>query len=158
MEQRKWHMHEKPIALHMSLAANLQRDSKRKKTPYVMSDFFLFQPKEENNSASARYGSAALQLIADGMYPSWALFCFNELTRNADDEPPAVLAFIAEDAILLGPMEKGPGSYSGLLIAEESCSLQERTFTSPCGQTVKLKLPHIHTKTIAQEGVILESC
>ena len=158
MEQRRLHLQEKTSALHMSLAANLQRDPKKKKTPYTMSDFFLYQPRSESNKANAKYGSAAMKLIQDGLYPTWALFCFSDLTAHADNDPPSLVAFMAEDAILLGPLETGPGAFSGLLIAEESCSLQERVFTSPCGRTVKLRLPHIPTKTIAQEGITLHQC
>ena len=157
MEQRKAHQNEKPIALMMSMQANQGRDPKKRKTPYKMEDFYLFQPKDEADTASARYGSAAIKMIEDGIYPSWALFCFADLTAQADGHPPALLAFVAKDALLLGPVEQ-PDGFKGLLIAEESASGEAREFTSPCGLTVRLKVPYIRTKAIAEEGITLQSC
>ena len=146
-----YHQLEKPIALQTSLQANQARDPKRRKTPYGLDDFYMFQPADQSKSASARYGSAAMQLIKDGLYPGWALFCFTDLTAEADGHPPVLLAFLAEDAILLGPVEK-PDGFVGLLIAEESASEQIREFKSPCGMSVRLKVPYVKTKTSQRRG------
>ena len=155
---RRFHQLEKPTALLASMQANQGRDPKKRKTAYKMDDFFLFQPIEEADSASARYGSAAMKMIEDGIYPSWALFCFQDLTAQADGHPPHLLALISKDAILLGPLEQGDGSFRGLLIAEESAGGEARNFTSPCGLSVRLRVPHVPTKTIAREGVALQRC
>lgn len=158
LELSRLHQNEKPIALLTSMQANQGRDPKRRKTAYKMEDFFLFQPREEADTASARYGSAAMKMIEDGIYPSWALFCFADLTAQADGHPPILLALMAKDALLLGPVEQADGGFKGLLIAEESAGGEARQFTSPCGMAVTLRVPHVPTKTVAQEGVILQRC
>ena len=68
---------------------------------------------------------------------------------------PIEAAFIAEDAILVHPNKVGPNSYEGLLIAMESASEQTRNFRDSKGEVITLTLPHVGTKFIAEESVIL---
>ena len=97
-----------------------------------------------------------LSLAKKGLLPPWALFCFKEVTANADPEyQPRILALVAEDAILIHPVRHETG-YKGLLIALESASSSVRTMRNPeTGETFDLKVPPVHTKVIAEEGARL---
>jgi hypothetical protein len=83
------------------------------------------------------------------------MFCIPELKESAiNDYIPLQLALISEDAILLHPVEAETG-YVGFLIARESASNQSRVFLKDDGTKIRLKVPNIETKIVAQEGVIL---
>ena len=94
-----------------------------------------------------------LALAKKGLLPSWTLFCFKEVTANADPEySPNTLAFISDDAILIHPVRTELG-YKGLLIAQESASGLVREMTNPeTGEVFRLRMPPVHTKIIAEEG------
>lgn len=66
-----------------------------------------------------------------------------------------MLSYQCEDAILLHPVGHGNG-YMGMLIAMESASRRTREMTNEHGQTIKVQMPTIGTKIIADEGVILD--
>ena len=146
---------ERPIALLSSIYVNSQRDPKKVKAAN-WSDFCFYRPRNDGNSATAENGSAMLLLAKKGLLPSWALFCFKEVTSNADPNyEPSVLAFVGEDAILIHPVKEETG-YKGLLIAMESASKQLRQLTNPeTGEVVSLRMPHIHTKVVAEENARL---
>ena len=87
--------------------------------------------------------------------PSWALFCFKDLSKVANKSyAPSNCALIAEDAMLLHPIKSEFG-WTGLLIAKESASEQVRDFVSDTGEVIRLSVPQIYTKVIAEEDVTL---
>lgn len=137
-----------------SLIANSNRDSKRKKEPFKMEDFFLFEPKDDRNIPTGVYGSAAMALAADGRLPSWALFVFKDLKEAADGAPPSLLAYICDDAILLGPLHYG-SSVKGMIIAKHSASGKRRKMISPCDKSIYVEIPIGNGKFYAQEDVEL---
>lgn len=148
---------ERPIAVQTSLHANLNRDSKKRRKPYTPEDYYLYQPREDQSLPAGRAGAAALELIRLRQFPSWALFCYKELALSAADrEPPSLLAFVADDAILLAPTKSVHG-YSGMLIATEKASDQWIAFRAPDGTTKELYVPEVPTKFVAQDNVILRS-
>lgn len=156
-EQRRRSLYEQeaPIALQTSVLANINRDPKRQKEPYKLTDYSLYVDKRDLNLPDGAYGSAALLAVKQNRFPSWALFCFKELSSQAKQGyKPSTAALVCEDAILLHPVASA-GGYKGLLIALESASLKSRTFTDDNGKTYSLNLPEIHTKVIAQEDVTL---
>lgn len=153
LRQKELHENERPMSMLASILVNQNKDPKKGK-PVEMSDFYLYQPREAAHLPSGRFGAAALALIKSGDFPSWALFCWKELSQGASGEPPLVLAYIASDCMLLAPVAV-PGGYTGLLIATESAGGQPRDMVSPCGKTVALKIPHVQTKVIAEEDVTL---
>jgi len=67
---------------------------------------------------------------------------------------PGIAGFVAEDAMLLHPTKTELG-YTGLLIARESAGGQQRDFVDDKGNVISLSVPHVATKTIAEEGVTL---
>lgn len=137
-----------------SLIANSNRDPKKKREPYKMQDFFLFEPKDDRNIPTSVYGSAAMALAETGDLPSWALFVFKDLKESADGSTPALLAYVCDDAILLAPVHYG-NTVKGMLIAKISASLQRRIMKSPCGKSVYVELPVINGKFYAQEDIEL---
>jgi hypothetical protein len=155
MERERLYQNELPIAQQTALIANQQRDSKKKVEPYKHSDFSFFKPVSSGDRPSSHYGSAALAMIKARTFPSWALFCFKQLSEMADPSyTPGIAGFVAEDAMLLHPTKTELG-YTGLLIARESAGGQQRDFVDDKGNVISLSVPHVATKTIAEEGVTL---
>lgn len=151
------HMHdaERPVAMVSSILANQNRDPKKQKKALEWTDFAFYKPRIGADTVSYVYGSSMLKLVKQGKLPSWALFCFKELTATASEAyEPACAALVAEDALLLHPTQDGDG-WAGMLIAQESAGDQERVFTGEDGTVVKLKVPHVYTKFVCQEGVTL---
>lgn len=138
-----------------SLTANMNRDPKKQKKPYTLDQFCLYQPEEERNIPSYKYGSAALSAHSKGMLPTWALFCFKELKASASlTYKPSNPVLLAEDALLLHPVKTEAG-WRGLLIACESASQKIREFRDAEGKTYSLAVPVIETKYVAYENVVL---
>ena len=155
MEKESLYQNELPVAQQTALIANQQRDPKRKVEPFKLADFSFFKPVDSGNNPSSHYGSAALIMIKEGRFPSWALFCFKQLSDMADPSyVPGVAGFVAEDALLLHPVKTEHG-YKGLLIARESASNKKRVFLDKKGDKLSLLVPSIHTKMVAEEGVTL---
>lgn len=148
------HSSEAPISLLTSLIANANRDTKKKKDPYKMEDFFLYRPKEEKNIPTAIYGSAAMALIAMRLYPTWALFIFKDLKEAADGDPPSILAYVGEDAMILAPVHD-QGIVKGMLIATEKASGKRLVLQSPCNKTIYVEMPQINDKFFAKENIDL---
>lgn len=151
MRQVTLHEEERPTSMLMSLTANSQRDPKKKKEPFSLDDFYLYQPRDSQDMPAERYGAAAMGLIKRRLLPSWALAFYSKLAASAGGVEPSLLAFIGDDFLLLAPVKTAIG-YSGLLIAQESASKKIKTASSPCGTTVTMCLPKISTKIIAEEG------
>jgi len=143
------------VAMVSALLANQNRDPKKNKKPPGWEDFSFYKPRLGGNSANYVYGSAMLEMAKRRTLPSWALFCFKEVTETASSAyTPTMCAFVAEDAMLLHPVRKGEG-WEGMLIAMESASEQPRVFVDDDGNRHHLHVPYIHTKAVAQEDVVL---
>lgn len=138
-----------------SLFANSNRDPKRKKKPYTMEDFFLYQPKEVQNIPTFVYGAAAIKLIDMGLFPRWGLFVYKDLKESAAGNPPDLLAFIHENAILLAPLMKD-GCVKGMLICEDKSFGKVLTMKSPCEKEVKVKIPAFDGRYAAVEDIELD--
>jgi len=107
------------------------------------------------NLPGGSYGAAAVKAIQQGRYPSWALFCYKELSNNVrKGYDPEIAALVCEDAIVLHPQTTLQGVH-GMLIACESASHGVRVFKDDKGAEVMLQLPEIPTKIVASEDVTL---
>ena len=148
------HLYEKPIALQTTQTANLNRDQKKKRQPYTMEDFYLYQPQDTQNMPSGRYGAAAIALAEAGMFPPFALFCFPELRKNAGDNTPTIIAYTHPGAVLLAPTLTDSGMH-GLLIAEHSVSAQIIHMKDLDGQEIMVQMPIIKDEVMAEEDVTL---
>ena len=138
-----------------SILANQNRDPKKSKKGPTWEDFSFYKPRTNGDLPNYVYGSAMLELVKKGRLPSWALFCFKEVTEAASPAyTPSLCAFMAEDALLLHPVQTSEG-WEGMLIALESSSEQMRVFTDDNGHKHTLFVPHIYTKAICEEDVTL---
>ena len=94
-------------------------------------------------------------MVKEDRFPSWALFCFKELSEIADNSyVPSVTGFVSKDALLLHPVKTEDG-YKGLLIAQESAGNQTRDFVDSKGNKFSFLVPPVKSKVIAEEDVIL---
>lgn len=158
MHRERLHDLERPVAMVSSILANNNRDPKKNKKGFSYEDFSFYRPTDGGDVADYVYGSAMLEMAKKGRLPAWAMFCYKEVTSAAQpDYVPENCALVSEDAILLHP-EKTQTGWSGMLIAAESASDQVRLFTADDGTVFKLAVPHIHTKYVAEENVVLFRC
>jgi hypothetical protein len=117
--------------------AEMNRDRKARREPYRIEDFFHFPPDAGAATSNARAdaappaaaGAAMRELIRLQQFPSFALSFYAALQDIGDDEDlPARLAWIAEDAILLAPKPAPGDRWQGFLIAEDTAAGQVRRF------------------------------
>lgn len=120
-----------------------------------MEDFFLYQPREDKNIPTSVFGAAAMELIKQKLYPSWALFVFKDLKQSATGTPPSLLAFVGDNALLLAPIIKDK-TVKGMLIANESVYGQSIEMKSPCGKTIVAAIPTLLGRYSAEENVELQ--
>lgn len=137
-----------------SLFANSNRDPKKQKSPYKIDDFFLYEPQEQKNTPSGSYGAAAIKLVEERKFPLWALTFFSDLKRGASGNPPELLAYSHEKAIVLAPVIDGE-VVKGMLIAEEVVSEKILDMQSPNGEKIKLQMPKLTVRYSAQEDLEL---
>ena len=119
-----------------------------------MSDFFLYESREDMNIPSSVYGAAALALIEMKKFPNWALFVYKDLKTAADGAPPKLLAFIGSDIIVLAPLQYDD-KVKGMVVCMESAYNQEREIVSPCGKSIKVQCVRGSGKYFAKENVEL---
>lgn len=154
---KRAHLHalELPTANLSSIIVNQNRNPKKQVKPFTYKDFLFFAPLQDKELPEGHFGAAAMELHRRGDYPSWALFCFSELNqRAAQGYKPQFCALISDDAILLHPVQSN-GGYKGMLIAREAASRKVIEFTRDDGEVIKLTMPEIKTKIIAEEEAIL---
>ena len=144
-------MAELPIARQTLWTAEINRDKEKRAEPWTLREMCFFWPEDDDGGGPsgppAEAGSAAVALLALGLFPAWALGLIEPLLKAGDDQPtPARLALLAEDALLLAPMEAGGltqrAGWGGLLIAEDTAAGQLRQFNSEDqAVTVWLRVP-----------------
>lgn len=153
-KQRQSYLHqlEAPVSLLSALFANSNRDTKKQKTPHKMEDFFLYQPADETNTPTGIYGAAAMELIEQRLFPSWAYCFYKDLKNCSTGNPPELLGLIHKKAIILGP-EITRSSVKGMLIMEDVVSEQTIEMQSTLGGTIKVTMPKATIRYSAKEGV-----
>lgn len=134
----------------------MNRDKKKRRKPFEMEDFYLYSPQENKDTIDSIYGAAALQLIKQGKFPAWALFVYKQLLEKAEESiPPVVLCYQCDYAILLAPQVED-ATCKGMLIAVEAARHRILEMHSPCGKTIRLRMPDIRSKVIAEENCFLD--
>ena len=148
------HELELPTAQLLAMTANMNKDPKKGKA-YSPMDFAIYTPRDRQDLPEGAYGAAALKLVKEKKYPSWALFCFKQLASSATKGyEPTNTALISEYAMLLHPRPV-KGGFVGLLIAQERAGGFSAVFTDDEGEEFLLEVPPIPTKVVAEEGVTL---
>lgn len=157
-ELRRSEMHdiERPIAYLAFQNAEINRDPKKKRQPFLPEDFYFYGDRSLEKLPDAKYGAAALELIKKELYPSWGLFIYKELKARAGNAvAPERLCLRCEDAIMLAPQFDGR-IVKGMLIAQQSASNQHRQMTDEAGQQWNIRMPIIKAKIEAtEEGELL---
>jgi hypothetical protein len=96
-----------------------------------MEEFCWFLPPKDQDAAEgppAVAGAAMLALCEARQVPGFAMAFYDALaTAGEGTPPPPLLALLADDALLLAPVEHQDG-WRGLLLAEETAAGLERTF------------------------------
>jgi hypothetical protein len=153
---RELHEYERPIAILAVQQAEMNRDKKKRRKPFEMDDFYLYNNEENKDSIDSIYGAAAVALIKSGNFPSWALFVYKELLEKAAESiAPTVLCYQCDHAILLAPQVES-NTCKGMLIAVEAARHQTLEMHSPCGKSIRLRMPDIRAKVIAEENCYLD--
>lgn len=136
----------------------MNRDRKKTKKPYEISDFYCYGSLTEKDSIDSRYGAAAKELILRKQYPVWGLFIYKELMENVDSsiKAPSVLAYISKEAMILAPRVSGDQCL-GLLVALESASGRIIEFSSDDSKDrIVLRLPKFQGKVVAMENCYID--
>ncbi len=97
-----------------------------------MEEFCWFLPPKDRDDAAdappAAAGAAMLVLCEAVQVPGFAMAFYDPLaTAGEGTPPPSLLALLADDALLLAPVEHQDG-WRGLLLAEDTAADQVRTF------------------------------
>ena len=96
-----------------------------------LQDLFVFADTQPGDRPPSDAGAAMLALIRAKVFPTFALAFYDVLSAAGQGHnPPARLALMAADAILLAPRQ-APGGWSGFLIAEGTAQGQVREFCWP---------------------------
>lgn len=149
MRLEELHRYEQPIALQTAMQANYKRDSKTRKKPFESSDFYVFQPADQQDKPSARYAAAYQKMLADKELPRWALFVFSSL-RNEEGATCPTPHYLRGDGVLLLAPRWSEGIVEGMLIATERPA-GAMELVDPDGDRHMCIVPAIETKIVAQE-------
>ena len=153
---RELHEYERPIALLAVQQAEMNRDKKKKRKPFDLDEFCLYNFENKKDTINPIYGAAALQLIKIKEFPVWALFVYKELSERAEESaPPDVLCYKCDQAIVLAPTIEGD-TCRGMLIATELAGSRILTMQSPCGKELRIRMPQVNSKIIAEENCYLD--
>lgn len=132
------------------MTANMNRDSKKQRTPYKLTDFCFFATELDKNSPDNEPAAAYMKLLDQGKLPNWALFVYPDMKATGKEgTPPAILAAMGEDVILLAPVPKN-GGMEGLLLARSSVSGKDVEVTVN-GYKTTISLPKFEGSVIARE-------
>ena len=153
---RELHEYERPIAILAVQQAEMNRDKKKRKKPFELDEFCLYNFENKKDTISPIYGAAALQLIKTREFPIWALFIYKELSERAEESaPPDVLCYKCDQAIILAPVIE-ENICKGMLIATELAGSRILTMQSPCGKELRVRMPQVNSKIIAEENCYLD--
>lgn len=162
---RELHENEIPIAVLACQQAEINRDRKKNKKAYTLSDFYCYPDKDEVDSIDGIYGAAALQMIELREFPSWGLFIYKDLVKNASKaKAPSVLGYIGTNVLILAPRIQDR-TCVGLLIATEQASNKVVTLrkvsqpgvgTDNYEETIKIRMTTVNGKTVAIENYSLD--
>lgn len=157
LRRRELHENEIPISVLACQQAEMNRDRKKSKKPFELSDFYCYGSPDEIDTIDSRYGRAAMQLIALGKFPNWGLFVYKDLMKNATKgKDPSILCYSCDNAIILAP-QIDEYKCNGMLIALESASGRILTLSN-IDEThhIRVRMPILNGKTVALENCYLD--
>ncbi len=138
------------VANLTTLTANINRDSKRVKVPYKITDFCFWAGSKDRNDPDAENAAAYMKILADGQLPGWAYFVFNEMQGlDAGVTAPEPVAAIGEGVLLLAPRQKN-GGLEGLLLATHAAA-GRKVPVKIAGFKATISVPEFDEQVIARE-------
>ena len=150
------HENEVPISFMIWQTAEMGRDKSKTKKPFKIDDFYVYDDASTADSVDSIYGAAALALVEAKKFPSWALFAWTELKKNADKcDPPAVLSYQSDDCLLLAPREV-KGRLKGLLVAKQKVSGMLHVLRTGPKTGIMVKIPELEGEVSVIENCYLE--
>ncbi len=152
IRRKELHEMELGVANLTALTANLNRDGKKQKTPYKLTDFCFFAEAADRNDPDAEPAAAYMKLLETGDLPSWALFVYSDMkSMSGQCEAPEPLAAVGDGFVLLAP-EPRNGGMEGLMLATSKVSGQEIEVQIG-GHTAVVTVPDFEGTVIAREHV-----
>ena len=150
------HENEVPTAFMIWQNAETNRDKSKTKKPFRIDDFYVYDDSSTTDSVDSIYGAAALALVESKKFPSWALFAWTDLKKNANKcDPPEVLSYQSDDCMLLAPREI-KGRLKGLLVAKQKVSGMLHVLRTGPKTGVMVKLPKLEGEVSVIENCYLE--
>lgn len=116
---------------------------------------YQYASRDDLGLPEGRFGASMLRAIDMGIWPSWALFTYSPLKQAASGPAAEPCIALANDVLVLAPQES-EGLLSGLVVAQESASDKVRQLVAPDGTVYTVKVPKIHTKFVADDGLVLQ--
>ena len=154
LRRKELHEQELTVANLTALTANINRDSKKTKTPFKVTDFCFFAGDEERNNPDAINAAAYIELNRQKLLPRWALFIFPQMKGlDLGTEAPNPLAAIGDGVLLLAPQVRN-GGIEGLLIATQAVSGKD-VYVTMNGETRTASIPQFDEWVLAREDVFL---
>jgi len=149
---QRLHEYERPFAMLAAQQAEMNRDRKKHKKPYQMDEFYLYKEAgSKSELPEARYGAAAKALIEQSKFPSWALFIYKDLIKNAvNTRVPDEIAYISSECIILAP-EYHDSRHYGMIIGLHSASNKILDFSTTDGTIIQIWVPELPNKVTAIE-------
>lgn len=152
------HENEIPIALLTSQQAEINRDRKARKKPFSMDEFYIYPEDTDRDYIDPVYGAVARRLIELRQFPLWGLFIYKDLMKSPGVDKyvvPDILCYQSKEAILLAP-QVNENVCRCMIIATEEASNRVLHMESPCGKTIKAKMPNINSKVYAEENCYVD--
>jgi len=129
----------------------MNRDPKKQRKPFEMTDFCLFVD-HNINKPEERAALAYMALVHKKQLPPWALAFFSDFKHGAKTKRPiSELVLLGTDAILLAPVDIEDG-FEGLLIAEQSASGQVRSMRYQ-RMIFEVRIPEFDDYLKAENGI-----
>ena len=154
LRRRELHEAELPVANLTALTANLNRDVKKNRTPYKVTEFCFYADREDRNDPDAINAAAYMALLKDGKIPAWALYIYPDMKSNAGDTaPPDDLAAIGQDFLLIAPQPVN-GGMEGLLLAKQRVA-GELILVKVGNTSVRVRVPEFEESVVAREYVFV---
>lgn len=147
------HEQEIGIANLAALTANLNRDSKKQRTPYAVKDFCFFAPLEGQNEPEVAAANAFVKLLEEKALPNWCLFVYADMKKGDASASPATPALIGEGVVLLAPVPRN-GGVEGLMLARLDVADKNIEVTDGKARFT-VAIPKFDGSVIAREGVFL---
>ena len=132
----------------------MNRDRKKQKRPFEMSDFYMYPDGAMEDSIDGIYGAAAIAMVESKVFPSWALFAYKQIVKNAEKSTaPDELYYMSNNAVIIAP-KIVESCVKGLLIAKKSAEKSSIVMVNGKGGMIKVRIPELPQGEVS----LMENC